>query len=236
MRIHKAIMSDSSTSRWRFCPCFHLHFAPLIIIALLIFPYWTHAQSPQHAAPPAAPAAPVTATNRTVDVWLIPLDGFPEHRAIELQQQLARELGITIRRTLPVNRTPDMYFSRGKLQAEQVRSRISPAIPNLPNTSPRAACIILSPDDLTQAGADRGYVFVAHFPEQRLAILSYSRLLDTFYGMRDTPDTTRARLYKMTKMAIGTHYYQLHPTTNLNSVMYSPVETRYDLDLLGTEF
>ncbi|WP_043589800.1 hypothetical protein [Geminisphaera colitermitum] len=216
-----------------------LHFfLSLLTISLLL----TLAQSnPRYAPAPSAtatskPPSPPPSSTRPVDVWLIPLEGFPTSTADELRQTFARELNLNIRMTLPARCTPDMYFSSDKLLADRVRDQLQAPMRTLPGITPRTTYVVLAPADLNQIGSEKGYVYTAHFPEQRLAIISLSRLRDAFYGTRDTPDVTRARLYKMTKMAIGAHYYHLGPTNNLDSVMYSPVETRYDLDRLGTGF
>jgi hypothetical protein len=47
---------------------------------------------------------------------------------------------------------------------------------------------------------------------------------------------TKLRLYKMVKKAIGLHYYGYGRTTDLNSVMYSPIMSLDDLDASGTRF
>lgn len=214
------------------------------ICLLLLFPLWVQAQSGAHHIPdrPTIPTGGVVSSMtpavaaRPVDVWFIPLEGFPISTANNLQQTLSNELKLNIRLTLPARDTPNMYLGPGKLLAERVRDQLQIPMRSLPRGSTKTIYIVLAPHDLNQTGSDKGYVYTAHFPEQRLAIISLSRLSDTFYGMTDTPNVTRARLYKMTKMAIGTHYYNLGPTTNLDSVMFSSIDSRYDLDRMGTSF
>jgi hypothetical protein len=98
------------------------------------------------------------------------------------------------------------------------------------------AFIALVADDLNVEGTGQRYVYTAHFPQHHLAIISLARLRDTFYGMRDTPELTGIRLYKITKAAIGARYYRLPPSASLDSVMFSPLLPRYDIDRIGTGF
>ncbi len=104
------------------------------------------------------------------------------------------------------------------------------------DVTPRTIFVVLTRDDLnTEIGGTR-FAFAMHFPPQRLSIVSMARLSDAFSGKKDNPAVTKLRLYKMVKKAMGTQYYGYPRSTDLKSVMYSPVMSLVDLDAIGTSF
>ena len=119
--------------------------------------------------------------------------------------------------------------------AEQVRDELKVPIQRLYDVTPKTIVIVLTADDLNMADSGLHFTFAAHFPG-RLSIVSMARLSDAFFGQRDVPATTRLRLYKMVKKTIGLQYYGYARSTDLKSVMYSPIMSLRDLDDIGTEF
>ncbi|EIP99987.1 putative Zn-dependent protease [Opitutaceae bacterium TAV1] len=189
------------------------------------------------AGPGSSGSPAVVTAGPAVDIWLIPLEGFPPAGATGLQQTFSRELGLIVRVAPPVRREAAMFdTSSGQMIAARVRDSLRAQMLALGNVVPRTAFIALVGDDLNLGDARQRYVYSAHFPQQHLSVVSLARLRDAFYGTRDTPELTERRLYKITKAAIGAQYYRLPPSASLDSVMFSPVSTRYDIDRLGTGF
>ncbi len=188
------------------------------------------------ASNPRSKVAPVVPRlEMPVDVWLMPLEGFPRDYAVELQRTLSAELGLNIKVTVDAGRSRKMFGASGQMIAEQaeqelqeVRARLHPGL--------RTICLALVPDDLNGSDGTTRFVFAYTFYRQRFSIVSIARMKGSFYQGFENPEVTKARLYKMVKKAIGTLYYHYPRSTDLKSVMYSPVMSLEDLDAVGTAF
>lgn len=180
---------------------------------------------------------PTQATNdKPVDVWLLPIEGFPPEYARELEKVFSAELGLRVRATVHTGRTPTMYSPSGQMLAERVRDNLKVPIQRLYNVTPKTIFIALTPDDLNSEDGGTRFVFAMHFPPEHLSVFSTARLNDAFYGKPGNPGKMGFRLYKMVKKAIGLQYYGYRRSTDLKSVMYSPIMSLNDLDAVGTSF
>ncbi|MDP1580591.1 MAG: peptidase, partial [Candidatus Didemnitutus sp.] len=102
--------------------------------------------------------------------------------------------------------------------------------------TPKTAFIVLTNDDLNTEDGSTRFVFARHFHDDRLSIVSSARLRESFFDKLERPELTQLRLYKMIKKTIGLQYYGYSRSTDLKSVMYSPVMSLQDLDDHGTAF
>jgi predicted Zn-dependent protease len=201
----------------------------VFLLALAIFGGCATVPKEQGAPAPGIP-------NKPVDVWLLPIEGFPPEYARELEKTFLSELGLNVRATVHTGRTAKMYSPSGQMIAERVRDDLQIPIKRLYNLTPQTIFIALTREDLNGEDGGTRFVFASHFPPERLSVISTARLSDAFYGKPDTPDNTRLRLYKMVKKAIGLQYYGYWRSTDLKSVMYSPIMSLDDLDAVGTSF
>ncbi len=179
---------------------------------------------------------PANAADRPVNVWLIPLEGFPENVTRKLESQFAAELGLRVRSTVHAGRTPKMFGPSGQMIAERVRSELLVPVQRLYDVTPKTAFIVLTKDDLNSKDAGTRFVFARHFHDDRLSIVSSARLHESFFGNLEQAGLTDLRLYKMVKKTIGLQFYGYPRSTDLKSVMYSPVMSLQDLDDHGTAF
>ncbi len=194
------------------------------------------APSPPPTPVPAAATIPATAVpDGPVDVWLVPLDGFPHGMVTSLARRLSSELHLNVRACAQAGTNRQMYGGNGQMISEQVLREISPALSGLYDTTPKTAYIILTAVDLNGADGTTRFVFATHFT-QRKSVVSVARLSDAFFGRPDRPDATAERLYKIVKKSIGLQYYDLPLSTQRESVMYSPIMSLDDLDTVGTAF
>ncbi|WP_136513920.1 zinc metalloprotease [Geomonas edaphica] len=200
-----------------------------LLLALAIFGGCTTVLKVTEAPTPEIP-------NKPVDVWLLPIEGFPPEYARELEKTFSAELGLKVRATVHTGRTAKMYGPSGQMIAERVRDDLEIPIKRLYNLTPKTIFIALTRDDLNGEDGGTRFVFASHFPPERLSVISTARLNDASYGKPDTPENTRLRLYKMVKKAIGLQYYGYWRSTDLKSVMYSPIMSLDDLDAVGTSF
>jgi predicted Zn-dependent protease len=174
--------------------------------------------------------------DKPVDVWLMPIEGFPTDYARELEKEFSAELGLNVRTTVQAGRTPRMFDPSHQMISERVRDELRIPLHRLYDVSPKTICIVLTRDDLNSADGGTRFAFATHLAPERLSIVSMARLSDSFYGNIDAPAVTKRRLYKMVKKAIGLQYYGYSRTTDLNSVMYSPIMSLDDVDVIGTSF
>ncbi|WP_146180036.1 peptidase [Opitutus sp. ER46] len=180
----------------------------------------------------AQPAIP----DKPVDVWLMPLEGFPPEYARELEKKFSAELCLNVRATVHAGRTPKMFGPSKQMLGERVRDELKVPLQRLYDVTPKTIFVVLTRDDLNSEDGGTRFLFAMHFPPERLSVVSMARLSDSFFGKKDTPEVTKLRLYKMVKKAIGTQYYAYPRSTDLKSVMYSPVMSLDDLDAVGTDF
>lgn len=174
--------------------------------------------------------------DKPVDVWLMPIEGFPPEYAHELAQKFSAELGLNVRATVHTGRSPKMFGPFHQMIAERVRDELKVPLHRLYDVTPKTIFIALTRDDLNGEDGGTRFAFATHFPPERLSVVSMARLSDSFFGKMDAPGVTRLRLYKMVKKAIGLQYYGYARSTDLNSVMYSPIMSLDDLDASGTSF
>jgi hypothetical protein len=190
----------------------------------------------QPSSPPGDTGEHTTSIpNKPVDVWLVPVDGFPHVMITSLARRLSSELGINVRACVQAGRNDHMYGTNGQMISEQVMRELSPAISRLYDTTPKTAYIVMTAADLNGVDGTTRFVFVTHFSDRR-SVLSVARMSDAFYGGRDHPEVTSARLYKIVKKTIGLQYYNLPRSTKIESVMYSPIMSLDDLDSIGTVY
>lgn len=175
-------------------------------------------------------------SDKPVDVWLMPLEGFPPDFARELERRFSSELSLNVRATVHAGRTQKMFGPSQQLISERVRDELKVPLQRLYYVTPKTIFIVLTRDDLNGEDGGTRFVFGTHFPRERLSVVSMARLSDAFFGRPDSPPITKLRLYKMVKKAIGLQYYGYSRSTDLKSVMYSPVMSLDDLDATGTSY
>jgi predicted Zn-dependent protease len=194
---------------------------------------------PPPAVAQSATVTPVTTTvpdeppARPVDVWLMPLEGFPNGYVTDLIERLTKDTGLYIRATVAAGRSPSMAIPNGsQLNGEKIISELRPAMSRLSySATPRTTYIILTTDDINQGDQSLRFVFSTTIPQYNAAVVSIARM-----QMDQTPVLTKLRLFKMTKKAVGTLYYHHPRNTDMNSVMYSPIMGVDDLDMIGTDY
>ena len=192
---------------------------------------------PQVAAQSLQPPIAETATipDGPVDVWLVPLDGFPHALVTSLARRLSSDLHINVRASTHAGTNQQMYGASGQMISGQVLREISPALARLYDTTPRTAFVVLTPFDPNGADGSTRFVFATHF-SGRKSVVSLARLSDSFFGRPDRPEVTAERLFKIVKKSIGIQYFSLPRSTEMRSVMYSPIMSLDDLDASGTAF
>ncbi len=212
------------------------HAIPLIMLMVFL----AGCQQPTAMTLPPAPTGPAspatTSIERPIDVWLLPIEGFPPELTDYLRSTFSRELPLNIKASVQTGRSAKMFGPNRQMIAEQALAELQTAISRLYDVTPKTVFIILTADDLNGAGGGTRFVFAQHFHQARVSIVSIARLRDSFFGGTDSPAQTKTRLYKMVKKSLGLQFYLYDRSTELRSVMYSPINSLDDLDASGTQF
>ena len=114
------------------------------------------------ATAPSIPAASIPAASipdKVVDVWLMPIDGFPPDYAREMEQTFSAELGLNIRTTVHAGRTQQMFGPSQQMISERVRDELRVPLNRLYDVGPKTVIIVLTPDDLNNADSGLRFTF-----------------------------------------------------------------------------
>lgn len=172
-----------------------------------------------------------------VDVYLLPFEGFPDSVAGQIANVLAKELGLRIKTTPAVAIGPGRFDERRKQYvAELMGDPIARAVAQMDPPTRKRAYVGLLNADMYPQGANWNYTFAMHF-EGRISVVAAGRLVP--YGVLDRKEAARVygvRLLKLVKRAIGQQYFDMPRSADKKCVMYSPLMSTRDLDVIGYEF
>ncbi len=166
----------------------------------------------------------------------MPMDDFNFPEAALLSKSLSRELGIQVKATLNIGSSGLSPFpGTTQFPAEDIEAIARRAIPNLPDTRPDSAFIVLTQRDINTKDRSLRFNFTVHNKSTRIAIVSSARLVLGQSGKADL-QTIRNRLAKMVKRNIGDVYFGYTRSTDIHDVMYSPIMSLDDVDKMGSDF
>jgi predicted Zn-dependent protease len=174
---------------------------------------------------------------RPVDVWLVPVVGFPDALAVDLLERLRRDTGLHIRISIDAGVAPGLFFADSRqMNADTALREFSRVVASLGPAKPNTTYLFLTGYDINSEDRRFRFLFArAHRPERK-ALVSVARMRDNPDGAGEAPILVKLRLYKMAKRQLGELYFGHTRSSDPNSVMYTPIMGLEDLDLLGTEF
>ncbi len=211
-----------------------------IVALLLVAGCGTAGRAPKPIAGGSRAASsevPAPDYDTPVDVWLVPVAGFPDEFTLDLISKLKADTGLHVRSSLEAGVSDSLFFSdKRQMVAENALAEFSKIIPSLGKAKPNAVYIFLTPYDINSRDRRFRFLFAQGSHSQRTAIVSIARLKASASGSGEDPAAAKARLYKMVKRQVGEHYYNYGRSSNLSSVMYSPLMGLRDLDMIGTEY
>ena len=210
----------------------------VVIFSLLISGCQSPSPNAVNTPPPIVEnSSPAPDYDKPVDVWLVPVLGFPDSYTKDLVARLIEDGSIHVRSSVDVGISDSLFFPDNKqMISEKALMEFSRILPSLSNAKPNAVYIFLTAYDLN--GEDRRFrfLFAQNNPKSRMAIISISRLRFNQDGPSEAPSITKLRLFKMAKRQIGELYYGYSRNTDPNSVMYSPLMGLDELDMIGTKY
>lgn len=170
----------------------------------------------------------------TVDVYLVPLDDFPEAVASSMARFLSDDMKLWAKATL---RLPPADYARlpgsNQLAGEDVIARVQPQLRALPEAADNTYFMLLTARDINSAAAGQRFQFSLHNSATRTSLVSLARLFKYEGGRPVVDEQVQMRLYKMTKRAIGEMHLGWKRSGDRDDIMYSPLMSLNDLDSIG---
>jgi predicted Zn-dependent protease len=215
----------------------------LVIILSLFFagcqspPGKTVSTVPQVTPQVVTKPIPTPDYDKPVDVWLVPVLGFPDAYTKDLVARLIEDDSIHVRSSVDAGISDSLFFPDNKqMIAEKALIEFSRILSSLSNAKSTTVYIFLTDYDLN--GEDRRFrfLFAQNNSQSRMAIISIARLRLNQDGPHEVPSITKLRLFKMTKRQIGELYYGYDRNTDPSSVMYSPLMGLAEIDMIGTKY
>lgn len=205
----------------------------LIILAFICLSFYPKAPStPKNELLIETEAPKAQVASGLADVYLMPFYGFDESLAWKFANKLSDELGLRVRATTSLPFPKDaLDASRKQFIAEKFYEPMARANLRIYDVKPSCVYIGLVRGSIFSHNA--GYRFVFALYSQNMAIVG-----DAEIGALGTaPDFVyNERMLKILKRAIGKLYYNYRPSSDINSLMYSPLMSVKDLDAIGSNY
>jgi predicted Zn-dependent protease len=119
--------------------------------------------------------------------------------------------------------------------ADDFFAKVLPRAKALPEASPRTYYVILTTHDINSRSQNFRFQFSSHSPMLNASVVSLARLLTYSNGNAILDDAAAARLYKMTKRAVGEMRLGWKRSADTQDLMYAPIMSIEDLDRIGLE-
>lgn len=170
----------------------------------------------------------------TVDVYLVPMEDFPEAGAAAIARTMSGDMKLWVKGTLAMGAL-DVATLPGtnQLASEDILEKSRSVLKRLPESSDKTYYLMLTTKDINSRAGGTRFQFSAHSRELNASVVSLARLMYDVDGRPATERTIQTRLYKMIKRAIGEMRLEWKRSTNIEDVMYSPIMSLQDLDRIG---
>lgn len=171
---------------------------------------------------------------RLTDIYFIPME-FPPSLAIELAEDLKKELGIHITVSVQMGTSPEMYVAeRMQYNVAEIVKEARTVLQRIKYQEKTPFAVILTSKDINSPPYNLRFNFAAH--TTGMSVVSTARMDNPNLGLPPDSELLYSRLKKMVKKAIGYGYYGYERSLNRESVMYSPIMGMYDLDAIGMDY
>lgn len=169
-----------------------------------------------------------------VDVYLVPLENFPEDTAKEVAQALSAELKLAVRSApalgpLEVETLPGTHL----WNADDMIEKAQPLLGALPDRGAATHYVLLTERDIKSPAGEGRFEFSTHDPHYNTTVVSVARMRDYVEGRPVVTTHTIQRLYKMAKRNIGEQQLGWRRSPHVDDLMYTRIMTIDDLDRIG---
>jgi len=169
-----------------------------------------------------------------VNVYLIPLNDFPEDIAAQMGRDLSKEFGLWVKGTIAMG-TQGLIPMPGTQQfaAEDIFEQAKTVMQRLPEADDNTYFIFLTNRDLNTRSRNFRFQFSHHDKACRCSVISAARMHPEPENSPGNRQLLESRFVKMTKRAIGQMYLGWERSSDINDLMYSPIMSLDDIDHLG---
>lgn len=189
-------------------------------------PVETPAPSPQIAAP---------VRGGPVDIYVIPLEDFPPAAAAALAKRMDTEFNLHTRVTAPLDGGKLVPHNLSQFYGEDILHLAADTIRALPDRGEKTIYILYTKRDLNGRDSKTRFLFAQSFVDWRLSVISSHRLYWDYRWVTPS-ETLTGRIWKMSKRAVGEHYYRLPRSSEVQDIMYAPLLSPDDIDKIGNDF
>jgi predicted Zn-dependent protease len=172
----------------------------------------------------------------TVDVYIVPMDDFPEDKAAEIANLMAEDMRLWVKSSV---RLGNLYANKlpgtNQLMAEDIIEKSQPVIKKLGNITEKTYFLILTTRDINLGAGNLRFVFASHNKAYNTSVISLQRMVNYVNGVPVFDEISQSRLYKMMKRSIGEMQFGWQRTTDINDIMYAPIMSLDDLDKMGLQ-
>jgi predicted Zn-dependent protease len=171
-----------------------------------------------------------------VDVYIIPLEDFPEDIAADMAKKLSEDLKLHIKPTLKMgslNLTKLPYSDQ--FNSDEILEKSQSVIKRLPELTNDTYTVLLTTNDINSPSFSFRFMFATHNTEARTSVISLARMMTYVDNKPIFDNSAQIRLYKMVKRSIGEMFLGWKRTVNIKDIMYSPIMGLQDLDDIGID-
>jgi predicted Zn-dependent protease len=170
----------------------------------------------------------------TVDVYIVPLEDFPEGAAAVVAKALSGDMKLWVKATLRIGAL-DVPVLPGTNQfvSEAIIEKSQSVLKRLPESSDKTYFLLLTTQDINSRAGGTRFQFSTHNKVLNTSVISMARMMDYVNGQPVLDEKVSVRLYKMVKRAIGEMHLGWKRSTNIEDIMYSPIMGVQDLDQIG---
>lgn len=171
-----------------------------------------------------------------VQVYLVPLNDFPQDLASAMARDLQRNMKLWVKASLALPPLPiPILPGSNQFDIDAALTMATVASNQLPETSSQTQRIFLTTQDLNERTGNFRFQFSMHNKQSRCSIVSLARVLEySEQGGKLTP-LAMGRFFKLVIRAIGEVTLGWHRSIAPNDVMYSPLMGVEDLDKMRFE-
>lgn len=169
----------------------------------------------------------------SIDVYLVPLNDFPEQLSSDIATTLSKGLGIRVKSSL---RLGELGLSPiagiNQYAAEDILAISQNVIKSLPETSAKTYFVILTTKDINNRSGNFRYQFSFHDTSLNTSVISLARMIEVSDDKTVNEALALSRFIKMLLRAIGEMHLGWKRSIDPTDIMYSPIMGLPDLDRL----
>lgn len=179
---------------------------------------------------------------RSVDVYLVPFEGFAEPSAHRLAAALERDTGLSVTATGAIPLPADLLEpQRNQYDARRLGPLLESHVQRLRAGDRRQLFVAILKQDMYSSNMDWNFALTANF-DGGLSIVSTERLVPYKPGDIAAANIVEAervygeRVYKMLKRAVGLQFYGYERKSDRRSVLFSPIMSVTDVDEMSLSY